>query len=71
MTPSTRLAMDRIFARGCGVEGCGHDHGSEPMFIHQRCHPGAGLEASYAKGVVVIACLRCKSPIVSVKVAEA
>ena len=37
--------------------------GDGPMFINQRCHPNAALEAFWYEGVVYIRCAKCERPI--------
>lgn len=65
----TKLTLDLAAAAGCQVPGCSHDHDKE-IFIHPRCHPGAGLSASYKQGsgVLRLSCRRCDRFIVDVAV---
>lgn len=67
MTPMTRRALD---AGRCMTPGCNHE--SCELFIHGRCHPHAGIEASYKKatGILTIRCLRCKALVASLLIAQ-
>lgn len=63
MKPLTQGDLNRL------VPNCSHDdHGV--MFLHPRCHPGAGNEVSYDRttGCLTIKCNRCKQLIVIVEV---
>ena len=64
---STRKTLDPM---GCGTPGCGHDHST--LFLHQMCHPHAGLEVSYSKphGQLTVACNECHAIVTLVQVAE-
>ena len=64
VNPVTQIQLD---AHGCG---CGHDHGI--MYIHSRCHTGAGVDAIYLKGAGAIhfVCRECKDTVIYVKVAD-
>lgn len=45
--------------------------GRVPVFkFGQRCHPGAGLSAEYALGVMVLACHACGGELCRVQVSE-
>jgi hypothetical protein len=64
--PLTRRDLD---PQGCGIPNCGHDHSI--LFLHSRCHPNAGVRASYVKesGVLSMRCRSCKSLIADIAVA--
>lgn len=68
MRPLTRTQLDTM---RCGVDHggkpCPHDSG--PLFIHGRCHMGAGNEVEYRDGVLYIRCRECKAQVVDVAVA--
>jgi len=65
--PLTRVDMD---AMKCSDTYCYHDH--SVLFIHGICHPGAGVDASYAKatGTITFRCNRCKRFISEIAVAN-
>ena len=62
--------LEQMIEQGCGVPGCTHKEHTE-IFLVQRCHPGAGVDASYTKGSGVVRILyhRCKQPVIVVAVA--
>jgi len=65
------MQLDIIAAGGCSTPGCKHeDHGT--LYLHQRCHPKAWLEASYTKGtgILRLSCSQCQKTIEEIKVAE-
>lgn len=61
--------LEQSAAQGCSMPNCTHDHST--LFLTQRCHPKAGLEASYTKGsgVVTLRCIHCKLELVDLAVA--
>lgn len=61
--------MERAASKGCSTPGCNHDH--SVLFLTQRCHPKAGLEASYTKGsgLVTLRCNICKLELADIAVA--
>jgi hypothetical protein len=63
----TRRMLD---AQACSKPGCSHAF-HERLWLHGRCHPSAGMRASYdaATGVLAIECRKCKKLIVEVEVA--
>ena len=71
--PQVKEDFDRALARGCQVPGCDHrGHGAlAEIYLHQRCHAGAGLEACYRDGLLLLACQHCKTPVALVAVAQA
>jgi len=62
--------LERLAGGGCQVPGCTHPH-SGALYVHARCHLGAGNEVSYVlgSGVLRIACRVCKKVIAEVAVA--
>lgn len=66
--PLTRATLDHM---RCGIPGCASTHDeAEPMFLHGRCHMGAGNEVEYLNGVITVRCRICKKLVVQAKVAE-
>lgn len=65
--PLTCVELD---ASGCEAPDCGHDH--SVIFLNPRCHPAAGVEASYFKVSkrLRIACKRCKNLVAEIAVAR-
>ncbi len=45
----------------CGAEGS--------LFLHGKCHPGAGSEVEYNDGVLYFKCNECGLPIINILVA--
>ena len=73
MSPQKPLAiieLEAMLAEGCQVPGCHHKH-PEEIFLNQRCHPVAGLEAGYKKGsgVLRVSCRICHARVTEVAVA--
>lgn len=70
MKPFTVSQMEQMIEQGCMIPGCDHKDHNE-IWVHQRCHPRAGLEARYEKGsaVVNLVCHECKKPVLDVSVA--
>ena len=68
MKPVTRAQLDHM---RCGFEGCTTEHGGgESMFLHGRCHMGAGNQVEYVDGLLHIRCARCKAGVALIKVAD-
>jgi len=70
-TPHTKVDFDLAAAAGCEVPGCTHkDH--DELFLHPKCHPGAGIQVSYKRGAgfMRLCCNRCKRHIVDVLLAD-
>lgn len=69
MSVATREELDEAVKGGCAL--CRHEpgHESKPhrIFVHPRCHPGAGLSVYYESGVLTIVCKRCEMEVVSVE----
>ncbi len=65
--PLTSGRLDAMGCHGCGAthEPTQHEHG---MFVHGRCHPGAGNDVCYVDGKILVACHECKKPIVAIAV---
>jgi len=57
-----REDMDQVVMGGCSSPDCTDPH-VKNMFIHGKCHTGAGNEVEYNEGVLHIRCLECKKPI--------
>lgn len=60
-----------------GKMGCGHVHADGEvcgnggaLYLHGRCHPGAGNEVRYADGTLTIRCRVCKGHVADVAVAS-
>jgi len=70
MKPFAVPQMEQMIEQGCSVPGCTDKHHDE-IFLHQRCHPRAGLDVRYGKGsgVVNIICRECKRPVLDISVA--
>lgn len=64
--PFGRDRLDRMGCHDCGDA----DHAEQGMFIHGKCHPGAGNDVCYRNGRIHVACRECKKPIVAIAVAE-
>lgn len=65
--------LDAALAKGCQVPNCEHSHGPiTELYLHQRCHAGAGLEAWYQQGsgIVILHCRVCRKPVVNIAVAK-
>lgn len=64
------LQMEQLVVKGCSMPGCTHAEHKE-IFVHQRCHPLASLDARYVKGsgVLNLICSECKRPVLDVAVA--
>lgn len=71
MSPLTRIDLDIAAANGCQDPQCTNAN-CDTLFMGQKCHPGAGLDASYKRGsgVLVISCVACDRRITWVKVAD-
>lgn len=68
MKPLSRADLDHM---RCKVPGCTTEHaGGEPIFLHGRCHIGAGNEIEYVDGLLHIRCRLCKQYVGLIKVAE-
>lgn len=65
--PLTRAILDHV---RCGIPDCTSEHEGEPIYLHGRCHMGAGNEVEYLDGVLSIRCVRCKKEVGRIKVAE-
>jgi len=67
MTLLTRVELDKF---GCATPDCGHDHSE--LYLHQSCHPGAGLYAHYVKasGNLVLECRECEHPVATIAVSR-
>ena len=64
--PVTREQLDR---QQCTMPGCDHKaHAGAPLFLHSKCHPGRGVQAEYAVGVLTIRCKACNAFVVAVEV---
>lgn len=52
----------------CPREDCAHDDCI--LYIHPKCHPHGGIEASYDKaaGECIISCARCRDEIVRLEI---
>lgn len=51
----------------CDVEGC--DCGaSDRLFLVSKCHPDAGVDVQYKKGMLHVTCHECKEPVINVAV---
>lgn len=61
-----RQDMDRL---QCGVPGCTDQH-EGPVFLHAKCHMGAGTRVSYRFGILDVRCRKCESLVAQVAVAE-
>jgi len=64
MKPYAIPQMEQMVDKGCSTPGCTHtDH--KEIFVHQRCHPRASLDARYEKGsgVLNLICSECKLPV--------
>jgi len=70
MKPCSITQLEQMLAQGCAVPGCTDKHHDE-LYLHQRCHPRAGLGVRYGKGtgVVNIICRECKQPVLDISVA--
>jgi hypothetical protein len=56
--------------QGCSVPGCNHKSHRE-IFLHPRCHSGAGLRLSYPQpDVLQLDCAACSDQILNIAVAE-
>lgn len=64
-------ALDLVKAqrKGCMTPGCTHHHEQDPLFLHGRCHPEAGLSAAAYKGSILMFCKRCHKFIAKVNAA--
>lgn len=60
--PLARVDLDTMPCDACGQQGHVHE-------LVARCHPLAGLRASYREGVLVLECLSCGAYCSSVHVA--
>jgi hypothetical protein len=67
---SKALSQTELNSIGCGMPNCTHDH--SVLFLHARCHVGAGTEAEYEKatGILTIRCIWCKKLVTRLKIAE-
>lgn len=66
--PFTRADLDHVH---CSVPGCTTEHaGGNSVFLHGRCHVGAGNEVEYVDGLLHIRCTRCKREVAAIQVAE-
>ena len=66
MAPLNRSQLD---GQKCSVPGCTHeDH--RLLYLHGRCHPGAGNEVAYdmVQGAIIIRCKRCKELVAEIAV---
>lgn len=65
----TRETLDRM---QCAAPGCDHTAHDSEMYFHARCHPAAGIEASYNRdlGSLRLACTACGKTVVEVAVAR-
>jgi len=52
----------------CENPSCVGDH---PLFIHQTCHPGEGVDACYVGDILSLSCHRCRKPIMKIRVERA
>ena len=63
------LARPDLDRAHCETPGCGHtEHG--PLFLHQRCHTGAGKTVAYMDGIVTVTCKKCDAFIAAIAVAH-
>ena len=64
----TRADLDHAH---CGVSGCTTEHaGGDSLFLHGRCHVGAGSEVEYVDGMLHVRCRVCKKGVALIQVAE-
>jgi len=54
-----RAAADKIFAGGCRVPGCAHDHANQPLYIHAGCHISGRIQVAYYNGHFYVSCQEC------------
>jgi hypothetical protein len=65
------LTQRELNTAGCDTPNCGHDH--TVLYMHQACHMGAALTASYNKttGLLTLYCAECDDPISDFLLAKA
>lgn len=69
MKPLAIPELERMLEGGCGVPGCGCK--DDNLYLTQRCHPQAGVDACYHKGtgILTISCRRCDAKVADIAVA--
>ena len=72
-SPALSNPLEVLYAQDLDGVECGNPNckGNHPLFVGQRCHPGAGLDVSYEGDVLTIRCHRCQQFIMRVQVARA
>lgn len=63
---SCREDIDEAMACGCGTPGCKN----KAEWLHQRCHPGAGISVRYENGIMELYCHECRKPVMAVHIAS-
>lgn len=66
----TTELLDRWVAGGCQNPDCKNHTADDPLFVHARCHPRAGVDVSYqyGSGVLKVACRECHKNVMQVSV---
>ena len=68
----TKSDLDIVVVRGCEAPGCDHHaHAGEPLYLVQQCCAGAGVDVSYASGVLILQCHNCEEPFLTVQLQDA
>ena len=65
-----REQLDHMVEQGCQEPDCKHQAHDEPMYLHQKCHPGDGQYLLYYNGVMKALCKTCKALVQEVAVAR-
>jgi hypothetical protein len=65
LRPLTADDLDRM---GCQDPACDHSEDDKVLYLHPKCHPGAGTYVYYDKGdrTLTLECTLCKRVIVRI-----
>jgi hypothetical protein len=66
---TSKETLDAVAEKGCETCANGAEHGErhERVYLHPRCHPGAGLWAYYEDNALTVICKQCRQEVLSVE----